>query len=49
VSCGKAIGARTVAVASGPGYSLAELRACDPWLALEALPEQGDFQRLVVG
>jgi phosphoglycolate phosphatase-like HAD superfamily hydrolase len=39
VSCGKAIGARTVAVATGPGYALAQLRAHDPWLALEELPE----------
>jgi phosphoglycolate phosphatase-like HAD superfamily hydrolase len=38
VSCGKAIGARTIAVATGPGYSLAELEACEPWLALEMLP-----------
>ena len=38
VSCGKAIGARTVAVATGPGYDLDELRACDPWLALAELP-----------
>ncbi len=41
VSCGKAIGARTIAVATGPGYSLAELEACEPWLALKALPEPG--------
>jgi phosphoglycolate phosphatase-like HAD superfamily hydrolase len=38
VSCGTAIGARTIAVATGPGYSLAELEACEPWLALEMLP-----------
>ena len=38
VSCGKAIGARTVAVATGPGYSLAELEACEPDLALPELP-----------
>jgi phosphoglycolate phosphatase len=38
VSCGKAIGARTLAVATGPGYDLDELRACDPWLALTELP-----------
>jgi phosphoglycolate phosphatase len=48
ISCGKAIGARTVGVASGPGYDLEALRACDPWLALEALPEPDEFQRLVV-
>jgi phosphoglycolate phosphatase len=38
VACGKAIGARTVAVASGSGYSLEELAATDPWLALPILP-----------
>ena len=25
-------------MATGPGYGLAELEACDPWLALEQLP-----------
>jgi phosphoglycolate phosphatase len=48
VSCGKVIGARTVAVATGPGYTLADLEACDPWLALESLPEPDEFLRLVV-
>ena len=43
VACGKAIGARTVAVASGPAYGLEELRACDPWLALEELPTPPEF------
>jgi phosphoglycolate phosphatase-like HAD superfamily hydrolase len=43
VSCGKVIGARTVAVASGPGYDLDELRACDPWLAIEQLPAPDEF------
>jgi phosphoglycolate phosphatase-like HAD superfamily hydrolase len=38
VSCGKSIGARTLAVATG-GATLAELQACDPWLAVETLPE----------
>jgi hypothetical protein len=42
------IGARTVAVATGPGYTLADLEACDPWLALESLPEPDEFLRLVV-
>jgi len=45
ISCGKAIGARTVAVASGPGYTLEELAACRPWLALEALPVPADLVR----
>ncbi len=43
VSCGKVIGARTVAVATGPSYSLAELEACEPWLALEELPAPEEF------
>ena len=43
VSCGKAIGARTIAVASGPGYSLAELEACDPDVALQELPQPDRF------
>lgn len=47
IGCGKAIGARTVAVASGPGYSLAELEACEPWLALERLPAPERFAALL--
>jgi phosphoglycolate phosphatase len=46
VRCGQAIGARTVAVASGP-YALDELEACGPWLALEGLPEPERFLRLL--
>lgn len=38
ISCGKAIGARTVAVATGPSYTLAELEACEPWRAVQELP-----------
>jgi phosphoglycolate phosphatase len=44
VSCGKAIGARTVSVATG-GYSMDELRACDPWKLWDRLPAPGDFER----
>jgi phosphoglycolate phosphatase len=44
VRCGKAIGARTVAVASGPVYGIEHLRACGPWLALAELPGPGSFQ-----
>ena len=39
ISCGKAIGARTVAIATGPGYTLEELRAHDPGLVLPELPD----------
>src|SRR5262249_54214575 len=49
VACGKAIGARTLAVATGPGYTRAELEACDPWHTLDALPAPGDFVPLVTG
>ncbi len=48
ISCGKVIGARTVAVASGPGYDLDALRACRPWAALEELPPPEDFAALVL-
>ena len=47
VSCGKVIGARTLAVATGPGYTLQELEACDPWLAVAQLPDPADFARIV--
>jgi phosphoglycolate phosphatase len=47
VRCGKAIGARTVAVASGPRYSLGELEACEPWLALEELPRPDELEELL--
>ena len=47
VDCGKSIGARTLAVATGPGYGLDELRACDPWQAVEVLPGPEAFQRLL--
>ena len=48
VSCGKAIGARTLAVASGPGYTLAELEACDPDIAMERLPAPPALTRALV-
>jgi phosphoglycolate phosphatase len=47
IACGKAIGARTVAVASGPGYRIDELRAYRPDVALEALPEPRALQELL--
>lgn len=48
VSCGKAIGARTLAVATGPGYDLDALRACAPWAALPELPPPEELARLVL-
>ena len=47
ISCGKIIGARTVAVASGPGYSVDELRACDPWATVAELPAPEEFAGLL--
>jgi phosphoglycolate phosphatase len=43
IACGKAIGARTVAVATGPVYQLDQLRACDPWMAVPQLPEPAEL------
>jgi phosphoglycolate phosphatase len=47
VRCGKAIGARTVAVASGPSYRVEELRACEPWLVLDRLPVPAELARMI--
>jgi phosphoglycolate phosphatase len=44
VSCGKAIGARTLAVATG-GYGVEELRACEPWRLWAQVPEPEEFER----
>jgi phosphoglycolate phosphatase-like HAD superfamily hydrolase len=46
VECGKAIGARTIAVASG-WHSLEELAGCEPWALLERIPEPGAFRALI--
>jgi phosphoglycolate phosphatase-like HAD superfamily hydrolase len=46
VRAGRAVGARTVAVASG-SYSAAELRAEEPWTVLERLPEPPRFRALL--
>jgi phosphoglycolate phosphatase len=46
IACGKAIGASTVAVASG-GYSAPELAAHEPSLVLEQLPDPPAFRRLL--
>lgn len=42
ISCGKTIGARTVAVATGT-FTVAELAAHDPWWAVERLPAPAEF------
>jgi phosphoglycolate phosphatase-like HAD superfamily hydrolase len=46
VECARAIGARTIAVATG-GYSVGELIAHDPWRVFETLPSPVDFVRLL--
>ena len=46
IRVGKAIGARTVAIATGP-YEASELEAHDPWLALERLPDPPRFAELL--
>lgn len=47
VACGKSIGARTLAVATGSGYTLAELDAVAPWRALSQLPDPAELQALL--
>lgn len=42
ISCGHAMGARTIAVATG-GFSLEQLRACDPTLAVRFLGESREI------
>jgi phosphoglycolate phosphatase len=46
IRAGKAIGVRTVAIGTGP-ISFDELRASEPWLALEQLPEPERFAELL--
>jgi phosphoglycolate phosphatase-like HAD superfamily hydrolase len=47
VDCGKAIGARTLAVATGPGYDLEALRATGPWRAVPELPAPDGLRALL--
>lgn len=46
IECATAIGARTIAVATG-GYSLEELEAHHPWRAFSELPPAEEFARLI--
>jgi phosphoglycolate phosphatase-like HAD superfamily hydrolase len=46
VECGKAIGARTIAVASG-WHPREELEATDPWLVLDRIPPPDEFRALL--
>lgn len=47
VRCGKAVGARTVAVASG-AYDVDALAAADPWRTFPAMPDATTFAALLV-
>jgi phosphoglycolate phosphatase-like HAD superfamily hydrolase len=46
IDCARAIGARTIAVATG-GYSVEELEAHDPWRVFSELPPPDAFMRLL--
>ena len=46
LQCGKAIGARTVSVATGR-YSYEELAQCAPWKILHSLPEPESFLNII--
>jgi phosphoglycolate phosphatase-like HAD superfamily hydrolase len=46
IQCANAIGARTVAVATG-GYTLDELESHRPWRAFDELPAADEFARLI--
>ncbi len=46
IHCANAIGARTIAVATG-GYSLEELEAHRPWRSMAQLPEPAAFLELI--
>jgi phosphoglycolate phosphatase-like HAD superfamily hydrolase len=46
VACGRAVGARTIAVASG-GYQVDELAETGAWRTLDALPGPAEFRELV--
>jgi phosphoglycolate phosphatase-like HAD superfamily hydrolase len=48
IECANAIGARTVAVATG-GYTLDELQEHRPWRAFDELPAAEEFARLIDG
>lgn len=44
IDCGKSIGARTIAVATGM-YSLEELMDYSPWWAVQTLPSPAEFEK----
>ncbi len=48
IRCGQAIGAHTIAVATG-SHSLDELRQCSPTIVIERLPAPAEFRALLSG
>ena len=46
IDAGKAIGARTIAVATG-SYDSAELAQHEPWLVLERIPRPVEFREII--
>jgi phosphoglycolate phosphatase-like HAD superfamily hydrolase len=48
IACATAIGARTIAVATG-GYTLEELRSHSPWRMFSELPPPEDFVAIIEG
>jgi phosphoglycolate phosphatase len=47
IHCANAIHARTIAVATGGGYSLAELAAHNPWRTFDELPPAAEFVQMI--
>ena len=47
ITCAAAIAARTIAVGTGGGYSVEQLKAYDPWQAFEQLPPADEFITLI--
>jgi phosphoglycolate phosphatase-like HAD superfamily hydrolase len=46
VAAGKAVGAKTIAVATG-SYTVEQLAEHEPWVVVERLPEPGQFRDLI--
>jgi phosphoglycolate phosphatase-like HAD superfamily hydrolase len=46
IACGKAIGARTIAVATG-SYAADDLQRHEPWIVLDRIPEPAAFDALI--
>jgi len=46
IACGKEIGARTIAVATG-SYTYVQLAACEPWRVVRCIPAAAKFRSLL--